>query len=72
MRGLDLRDPEFAAVVRQTCVENGLIIECCGPQDEVLKVLPPLTTPDALLEEGLGILTEALLDAANVGFADSA
>ena len=37
-----------------------MIIERCGPEGNVLKVIPPLTSDDEVLEEGLGLLEEAL------------
>ncbi len=60
MLGLDVRSGELAAAIRTDCVEHGLLIETCGPHDEVLKVLAPLTTPAQLLDEGLDILHAAL------------
>ena len=58
--GLEVTSPDIAAAVRSRCVRDGLIIETCGPRDEVLKVLAPLTTPDDVLHEGLDILQHAL------------
>ena len=40
--------------------ERGLIIETSGPDDEVVKVLAPLTTPHETLEAGLAIVAEAV------------
>jgi diaminobutyrate-2-oxoglutarate transaminase len=62
MLGLDLGSGAAAANARRTCVDAGLIIECCGPDDEVLKVMPPLNTPHDLLDKGLGIIRQAVLD----------
>ena len=39
--------------------ESGLLIGGCGPGGRVLKLIPPLTIPDADLEEGLAILQAA-------------
>lgn len=58
MQGIEV-DPQLAIRIRRTCVRNGLIIESSGPRDEVIKVLAPLTTPDHLLDLGLGILADA-------------
>lgn len=58
MQGIEV-EPSLAAQIRHTCTRNGLIIEAAGPQDEVLKVFAPLTTPDHLLNAGLEILAEA-------------
>jgi diaminobutyrate-2-oxoglutarate transaminase len=60
MQGLDVRDGEVSAAIRRTCVENGLLIEAAGPEDEVIKVFAPLTTDDEVLERGLKILQSAV------------
>ncbi len=62
MIGVDLREGAPALRVRDECARRGLLIECSGPHDEVVKVLAPLTTPDHLLEKGLGILRGAVAD----------
>jgi diaminobutyrate-2-oxoglutarate transaminase len=58
MQGIEV-DPRLATRIRRTCLRDGLIIEASGPQNEVIKVLAPLTTPDHLLDRGLGILADA-------------
>ncbi|MCR3884926.1 MAG: diaminobutyrate--2-oxoglutarate transaminase, partial [Methanothrix sp.] len=40
--------------------ERGLIIETSGSEDQVLKILAPLTITDEELEEGLAILDESV------------
>lgn len=59
MRGLDVGSGEFADAVCRRAFAEGLVIETSGPNDEVLKVLAPLTTPDAELAEGLAVLRAA-------------
>lgn len=59
MQGLALAPGDAGAVAR-ACGRNGLLIECAGPHDEVVKVLAPLTTPDGQLERGLEILADAV------------
>jgi diaminobutyrate-2-oxoglutarate transaminase len=61
IQGIELPDPERAALVARTAFQRGLIVETAGPQDEVVKILPPLTIDDADLHAGLEILREALL-----------
>lgn len=56
MRGLQCADPEKAANITQLAFQHGLIVERSGPEDEVVKLLMPITTPDELLREGLDIL----------------
>ena len=60
MQGIDVGGGELAGKICATCFENGLIIETSGAHDEVVKVLAPLTTPDALMDKGLGILERAV------------
>ncbi len=42
---------------------RGLVLLSCGTSANVVRLLTPLTIPDAVLDEGLNILTEALQDA---------
>ena len=59
MQGIDVGGGELADEICAEAFRNGLIIETSGAHDEVVKVLAPLTTPDAVLEEGLDILAAA-------------
>jgi diaminobutyrate-2-oxoglutarate transaminase len=52
---------DWAAQVQRECFSRGLILEVCGREDEVLKVMPPLTVEEDVLEAGLDILRSALL-----------
>lgn len=60
MQGLYCGTGELASRIAKRCFEHGLIIETSGPNDEVLKVLCPLTISEADLSEGLGILADAV------------
>lgn len=60
MLGLDVVDAEWGSAIRRACVDGGLLLETCGPRDQVVKVMPPLTIPDELLAGGLDILTDAV------------
>jgi diaminobutyrate-2-oxoglutarate transaminase len=68
--GIDLRDAgghPRAVDVQGLCFAEGLIVELCGRDDEVVKVMPPLTVDYPILEAGLSILKAALLDTAAGG-----
>ncbi len=56
-----------AGWVSQRCFENGLVIETCGRDGSVLKILPPLTIGSANLELGLSIVVDALHAATGAG-----
>ena len=49
-----------ASQVAKRCFAKGLVIETCGRNDEVLKILPPLSISPANLQVGLNIIEEAL------------
>lgn len=58
-RGLVFENSDHAAAVCRKSLELGLIIERCGPHDEVIKCMAPLTISRSLLDEGLDILQRA-------------
>ncbi|MQM25030.1 diaminobutyrate--2-oxoglutarate transaminase [Glycomyces albidus] len=59
-RGLVFDDPAHAGQVCQEAFANGLLMETSGAADEVVKLLPPLTTTRDDFEEGIGIVREAV------------
>lgn len=62
--GLDLSAAGGSArahAAQRHCFSRGLIVEACGREDEVIKVMPPLNVEATALEDGLAILAEALL-----------
>lgn len=59
MQGVDVGSGDLAADICARCFEKGLIIETSGPNDEVVKVLAPLTTPMDTFRKGLDIVIEA-------------
>jgi 4-aminobutyrate aminotransferase/(S)-3-amino-2-methylpropionate transaminase len=52
--------PALAAAAVARARERGLILITCGPYANVIRILVPLTAPDPLVDEGLGILESAL------------
>jgi diaminobutyrate-2-oxoglutarate transaminase len=63
MQGVDVGSGALADRITAAAYRMGLIIETSGAHDEVVKVLAPLTTPDALLMEGFDILDAAVTQA---------
>ncbi|NVN12104.1 4-aminobutyrate--2-oxoglutarate transaminase, partial [Nguyenibacter vanlangensis] len=49
-----------AAAICSRAAELGLIVLSCGVQGETVRILVPLTASDALIDEGMGILEQAL------------
>ncbi|HEX2692403.1 MAG TPA: diaminobutyrate--2-oxoglutarate transaminase [Kofleriaceae bacterium] len=58
--GLGFSDPRIAHAVRQLAFAGGLLLENCGPDDDVCKAAPPLNIAAESLERGLGILERAV------------
>jgi diaminobutyrate-2-oxoglutarate transaminase len=56
MIGVRCADADQAAKVTKNAFQEGLIIERCGPKDEIVKCMMPLTTTMAEIDEGLDIL----------------
>jgi 4-aminobutyrate aminotransferase len=55
--------PELARAVVARALARGLLVLPCGFHANVVRILAPLNTPEALLDEGLDILEAALEDA---------
>ena len=60
MVGVELRDKAVAEAVQGRCLDDGLIVLLCGPGENVLRLIPPLTIADADFERGLDILVAAI------------
>jgi diaminobutyrate-2-oxoglutarate transaminase len=60
IQGFAWRDAHLGAAISRAAFARGLIVETCGPDGEVTKLLPPLVIRDDELEEGLSILSDAV------------
>ncbi|MGB6306299.1 MAG: 4-aminobutyrate--2-oxoglutarate transaminase, partial [Steroidobacteraceae bacterium] len=56
-------DAELTAAILAQAESRGLILLSCGTRLNVVRLLAPLTIPDAVLGEGLDILAEAVREA---------
>src|SRR5690606_28122768 len=54
--GMECATPALASLISRRAFELGLIVETAGADDQVVKLLPPLTIEPSELEEGLDIL----------------
>jgi 4-aminobutyrate aminotransferase len=59
-------DAELTASILAHAEKRGLVLLSCGTAANVVRLLSPLTIPDAILEEGLNILAAALTAACGV------
>jgi diaminobutyrate-2-oxoglutarate transaminase len=60
MQGINVESAAASSEIRSLCFEKGLILEACGPFDEIVKVTPPLVIDEEDLGDGLHILTNAI------------
>ncbi|MET7767242.1 diaminobutyrate--2-oxoglutarate transaminase [Nocardia sp. NPDC005366] len=60
VHGLVFEDASRAAKVCRLAFERGLLVETSGSEDEVIKLLPPLTISDDEIEHGLSVLAGAV------------
>jgi len=62
-RRADAPDADLTKSLVQTAGRRGLILLSCGIYSNVIRILAPLTIPEAQLEEGLGLLEQSLVEA---------
>jgi diaminobutyrate-2-oxoglutarate transaminase len=60
LQGLLCRRPGLASEFSRAAFRRGLISETAGPEDDVLKLMPPLTIEKETLHRGLEILRESV------------
>ncbi|HKG34333.1 MAG TPA: aminotransferase class III-fold pyridoxal phosphate-dependent enzyme, partial [Gemmatimonadales bacterium] len=58
-------NPELTQAVLSAAMRRGLILLAAGTYGNAIRVLAPLTTPEAVLEEGLDVLEQSLEAAAS-------
>lgn len=63
MQGVDVGSGDLAAEICARAYDKGLVIETSGNEDQVVKVLAPLTTPEETFRKGFNILLDATRDA---------
>lgn len=65
--GFDCQRAEIAEATTRKAFDKGLMIERCGPDDQVVKFLPALTIDDEMLHQGLQIFEESLAESLTSG-----
>jgi 4-aminobutyrate aminotransferase / (S)-3-amino-2-methylpropionate transaminase / 5-aminovalerate transaminase len=58
--GTTTATPAVAGAVASKCHAAGVVVLTCGTWSNVIRLLPPLTIDDGLLEEGLDVLAGAI------------
>ncbi len=60
MVGVELADKAVTDAVCTACLAAGVIVLACGPDENVLRLVPPLTVSDDEIDQGLAVLVEAI------------
>jgi 4-aminobutyrate aminotransferase/(S)-3-amino-2-methylpropionate transaminase len=60
-------DADLAKALVKHAAGKGLVLLSCGLYGNVIRFLAPLTTPPALIDEGLAIVVESLRELTGVG-----
>lgn len=60
MQGIEFYDAEHTSMIIDECFNQNLIIESCGPEDQVLKLMPALTIELKTLAKGLSIIESSI------------
>lgn len=60
MQGIAVGEDGLAGEICKAAFERGLIVETSGPNDEVVKFLPPLIIDEEGLDKGFAILEESI------------
>ena len=53
-------DPARASAIRKAAFERGVLVGIAGHADNVLKICPPLTIDERLLDAAVGVLVESI------------
>jgi 4-aminobutyrate aminotransferase/(S)-3-amino-2-methylpropionate transaminase len=62
--GTNVPDADIAGRIAKACHAEGVLVLTAGTYGNVLRFLPPLVIPDALLDEALSIIEKAIAAAA--------
>ena len=62
-RGLRTTSGEMAGQISTAAFERGLLVETCGREGEVVKLIPPLTVTSSEVDEALDILDASVKSA---------
>jgi 4-aminobutyrate aminotransferase-like enzyme len=57
---LEERTPDRAKATVEAAFDRGLLLLSCGLYGNVIRLVPPLTITDEDLDEGIGLLDDAL------------
>jgi diaminobutyrate-2-oxoglutarate transaminase len=60
MRGIELENEEMATRLQRTLFRNGILMDTCGHEENIVKIMPPITISNHDLDEGLEIICKSM------------
>jgi 4-aminobutyrate aminotransferase-like enzyme len=60
MVGVELAGKDVTDRVCMACLDEGVIVLSCGPDENVLRLVPALTIADDEIDQGLTVLARAI------------
>jgi diaminobutyrate-2-oxoglutarate transaminase len=70
IQGLASKVPGLPNKIAATAFKRGVVMETSGAEDDVIKLLPPLTIDSELLADGLRLLEQCVAEALGVPLAN--
>lgn len=62
MIGIEFSNKTTAERVQKLCLERGLLVLLCGPGENIIRLIPPLTATDEEWEQALSVLDNSIID----------
>jgi diaminobutyrate-2-oxoglutarate transaminase len=62
MRGIQLKNSEEAAILQKTLFKNGILMDICGYDEDVIKIMPPINISEEDLLLGLEIINKSIFE----------
>ncbi len=59
--GIEFSNGDLATKIARHLFNQGMIIETCGNEEQVIKLLPPLTISEENLVRGLNMISDTVL-----------
>lgn len=62
MRGIQLKNSEEAAILQQILFKNGILMDICGYNEDIIKIMPPINISQEDLLLGLEIINKSIFE----------
>lgn len=66
MRGIELQDAHQTIKLQKQLFKNKILVDTCGSENNVIKIMPPINISIKDLEQGLKLLHKSILECENI------